>query len=327
MRKDCDFECYACELAFLRSDVIHKKDNKQLERVRKYRKLSIKYNSILPYNFNKPQSRSKKKNKMFRIKYDKTSLLSINGSYYTQHTLGLEDVFKANSYVNLIERTRSSKIPKPGDRIRLTDKHGNYYHRAQIESTNGTDIMICETPQIPFVFKEKDGIFCSISGGGSYYLPASTLKYIGIEEASFTDWGSCGACANGNINFIAEVSVWEYTAPDPLYGEFTTKKWKKQYVQQDHSENRENEYLGEYIAWKNKEEFDEYVKWVKGTIFPGYWPNQLVLWGYQIQKNNLSKEDWCELNLPIKTYQKEDVKYQYDDQNHIVYIYTKDETY
>lgn len=58
-------------------------------------------------------------------------------------------------------------------------------------------------------------------------VPPKALKYVCKEEKLFKDWGSCGARGNGTVSFKAEVSIWEYIEPDPLYDDYTTKDWRK----------------------------------------------------------------------------------------------------
>ena len=47
--------------------------------------------------------------------------------YDHEHRLTQQDVDMANGYVELIERTRSEKIPQVGDRLIYVDRYGKYY--------------------------------------------------------------------------------------------------------------------------------------------------------------------------------------------------------
>ena len=155
-------------------------------------------------------------------KYEINSLIEMNDSYNNKHKVSQSDVDMANMYVELIESSRSEVAPQAGDMLRYTDKHGSYYAHAHIEENSDGICNICENPYDPFIWSYGTGIKCSTSGGAWTGLPSGELKYVGKQEKTFRDWGHCGACANGAIRFKAEVSVWEYVHPAPLYGEFTT---------------------------------------------------------------------------------------------------------
>ena len=66
-------------------------------------------------------------------KYSIETLRERNVSYDHQHWLTQEDVDMANSYVELIERTRSKITPQIGDRLVYVTEHGDYYGNALIE--------------------------------------------------------------------------------------------------------------------------------------------------------------------------------------------------
>lgn len=67
-------------------------------------------------------------------KYSIETLRERNVSYDHQHWLTQEDVDMANSYVELIERTRSKITPQIGDRLVYVTEHGDYYGNALIDS-------------------------------------------------------------------------------------------------------------------------------------------------------------------------------------------------
>ena len=86
-------------------------------------------------------------------KYTVETLKPLNILYDHEHRLTQQDVDMANGYVELIERTRSEKIPQVGDRLIYVDRYGKYYGNALIEKRKNTDglISICEIPYIPFI--------------------------------------------------------------------------------------------------------------------------------------------------------------------------------
>ena len=63
----------------------------------------------------------------------------------------LEEKIRKGESVELIERTRSEKIPQVGDRLIYVDRYGRYYGNALIEKREETSglISICEEPYIP----------------------------------------------------------------------------------------------------------------------------------------------------------------------------------
>ena len=58
-----------------------------------------------------------------RNKYTLETLLPLNRSYDMEHTLTQGDVDMANRLVEAIEGSRSSQIPKIGDRMRHVGRH------------------------------------------------------------------------------------------------------------------------------------------------------------------------------------------------------------
>ena len=149
-------------------------------------------------------------------KYTVETLKPLNILYDHEHWLTQQDVDMANGYVELIERTRSEKIPQVGDRLIYVDRYGKYYGNALIEKRKNTDglISICEIPYIPFIWEEYDGIGLSVSGGSFHHIDPLQLKFVRWTEGIFQDWGNCGACANGAVAFTAKVPLWSYSEPN-----------------------------------------------------------------------------------------------------------------
>lgn len=140
------------------------------------------------------------------MKYTIDTLREINARFCGSHILINYDVDKANMYVELIENTRSEKIPSVGDCVRYTNEYGDYYGAAHIEKADVNEVYICERPYTPFIHEYDGRISCNTSGGAWTHLPTRELKYIGKIKKRFCDWGNCGGCADGAIDFIAEVS-------------------------------------------------------------------------------------------------------------------------
>ena len=130
-------------------------------------------------------------------KYSIETLRERNVSYDHQHWLTQKDVDMANSYVELIERTRSEITPQIGDRLVYVTEHGDYYGNALIDSRSAKEgyLSVCEQPYVPFVWEEDGNIRLSVSGGAFHSVNPEELKFLKWTEGVFKEWGHCGACA------------------------------------------------------------------------------------------------------------------------------------
>lgn len=269
-------------------------------------------------------------------KYTAETLKEINARFLgTHYRLSDSDVEMANNYVRLIESTRSNTTPKPGDRIRYTNKHGDYYRNAHIEKIyeEDGDVNICESPYVPFIWKSKDGdgIRCITSGGAWTNIPINKLKYVGQEEKTFCDWGSCGACADGAVEFKANVSVWEYKEPQKY--PYTTETHERMYVTYDPSKRRgESRYTffgtkngTSGNAWIDEFDFQAWLETFRGKVFKGNWDNQLVVWYWKEIKHSVSPKEFESINAPEDTLMNNcrilRCKRIYDEKNYTVHTY------
>lgn len=125
-------------------------------------------------------------------KYSIETLRERNVSYNHQHWLTQEDVDMANSYVELIERTRSEVTPQIGDRLVYVTEHGDYYGSALIDSRSAKEgyLSICEQTYVPFVWEEDGNIRLSVSGGAFHSVNPKELKFLKWTEGAFKDWGA-----------------------------------------------------------------------------------------------------------------------------------------
>ena len=112
-------------------------------------------------------------------KYGIETLKRLNVSYDHQHSLTQEDVDMVNSYVELIERTRSEIKPQIGDRLVYVTEHGDYYGNALIDDKYVKDgcLSVCEQPYVPFVWEENGNIRLSVSGGSFHSVNPKDLKF------------------------------------------------------------------------------------------------------------------------------------------------------
>ena len=270
-------------------------------------------------------------------KYDIKTLSEINARYIEagNHIMTQSDVGMANKYVRLIESSRSVATPKAGDIIQFTDKYGNYYHRGHIERTDDERVYFCEQPYTPFVFFNNQQLSYNTSGGAWQWAPKTELKHIHKMPKRFCDWGSCGACADGAVEFEAWVSVWEYKEPGSLYGDYSTKNYDKFVIDCCVDEcgcprnGSPYRYFGNGFAFKNKAEYNAWLKTYRGVEFKNEWqPNQTIVFAYKKKEILISEDDWEDLNCLADTRLYNGsiipVKVDYDDENHTIteYRYT-----
>lgn len=328
--KHFDFQCYNCDKDFTKAEVLRKADMPEVKKLRCRSILDDLWRGEYPHSHRKPYPRKNKnyvRHKPEKNKYTESSLISLNGSYHYDHEIKQSDVDMANRYVRLIESTRSEKQPRNGDMIRLTTRHGDYYPYAHLEKLYEDGFSACEQPYFPFIYPHpsKNGISCSTSGGAWLSIPPKSLKYVGKEEKYFKDWGWRGARGNGAVCFKAEVSVWEYTEPDPVYDHYTTKDWRKTHLSKDVTSPKPDYlYYGNGIAFKTQQELDEYINLFRGKLYNVYWPNSFELWCYFENQIKIPSEKWQALDLPETTFRAKPghpVKIEIDDTGHIITLY------
>lgn len=192
--KQFNFQCYNCDKDFTRIEVLRKTDLSKVKKLRYHSYLDDLWRREYPHSHKKPHPRKSKEYVRIRPqgqKYTEETLIKLNESYHYDHRIVESDVVMANTYVQMIESSRSDKQPRNGDMIRLTTKYGDYYHYAHLEKLYEYGFSVCERPYIPFVFSHptKNGISCSTSGGAWLSVPPKSLKYVGKEEKYFKDWG------------------------------------------------------------------------------------------------------------------------------------------
>lgn len=265
-------------------------------------------------------------------RYVKETLLVLPGneSYDANYQLIQEDIDKVNNLVEQIESTRSPKNPKSGDRLLYTSKHGDYSPVAFIEKNRKGELYVCIKPMVPFVETIKDSLFYDVSGGPFTGMHESKLKYVGTSTYNFKTWGHNGMRANGAIYFKAEVSMWEFSEPEPLFGDFTTKFWRKIILNKTIDPTAGYLYAGEGLVFKDENEYQDFLQTFHGTVFPGYKDNQYVIWCYRDEVQSLPVREWEAVNAPI-TFRKigtlpTKVKLQKEHENHqVITFYIRQE--
>ena len=120
-------------------------------------------------------------------KYSIETLRERNVSYDYQHWPTQEDVDMANSYVELIERTRSEITLQIGDRLVYVTEHGDYYGNALIDSRSAKEgyLSVCEQPYVPFVWEEDGNIGLSVSGGALYLAKQKGTAFSTVVDSIF----------------------------------------------------------------------------------------------------------------------------------------------
>ena len=233
-------------------------------------------------------------------RYSHETLLPINTLYDQEHCLTQEDVDAANTLVRHIERTRNPLVPQIGDRVRYTTSHGDFYGNALIEAVRKDGVLsICLCPYVPFVWATADGIGCAVSGGPFTDVKATRLKPFGSAPGDFCDWGHCGSCGNGAVRFCAEVPLWEYREPEPLYGDFTTEKWRKVRLHKDPERRNGDLYRGDCISFPTEVEFRKFLSEYEGTVFTASNPKSVIVWCYRDEQKAVPQEEWDALDAPV----------------------------
>lgn len=261
--------------------------------------------------------------------YTKETLAPLNQRFISEHyRLADYDVDLANKLVELIEQTRDPDRPMPGDIVEFTTVHGDFYPNAHVENAYDHGLYICEQPYVPFVDIVGETVCFSTSGGAWSNIPRD-LKRIGTRPKLFKDWGHCGPCGDGAIEFCAEVNVWAYTESDP-YFPYTTRDWCRCYM--SYAEKSRDSFGYHYYmdchAFHTEKEYLAWLATYHGIEFEGYWPNQTVIFCYRQNEILLPREEWDKLALPTDTRMMNgtiiDIKYQTDDETHTVteYRYT-----
>lgn len=268
--------------------------------------------------------------------YDIETLRNINQRYCGHpHILTNSDVEMVNNWISKIQQERIGE-PKvtPGDLVQLTTRYGDYYGRALVNSVEEDGrVYVCEQPYTPFVYVDSYGkVGMNASGGAWSHIPKGQMRYVGKGKRFFCDWGFCGPCADGAIDFEAEVNVWEYTEENPLYGDYTTKDYERYYVsfvQEEKDGSPYHYFVRDYggtshHAFRTEKEYLAWLRTYHGVEFKGMWPNQTVVFTYRKASHLITEVEWDELHLPIDVAECNGliyVKVETDHEHHVVHEY------
>lgn len=237
-------------------------------------------------------------------KYTLKSLKAINLSYDLEHGVREKDVFNVNNIIDIIEKSRDNKQPRKGDKIRFTDKLGNYYPYAHIQKVENDRLRVCECPSTPFISETNEiveGFYTSVSGGAWTYIPLN-LKLLGTENKNFQIWGTSGPCGNGSVSFYANVNIWEYIDPNKIFGDFSTKDYDTFYLAICEPKDK---YDYKYIITKGAishcafRTYEEYITWLninKGIQFETFDEREKIIWTYKQIKKYVTLEEYQKIN-------------------------------
>lgn len=212
--------------------------------------------------------------------YTLEELKKVDPSYDHRFNVTTTEVDRVNELIQGIKNTRNNLMPMPGDIVQYTTEHGNYYAHAHIEYFDEDNQMhICEQPYTPFITGNAEQVSFSTSGGAWAFIPRD-LTPVGRELKRFTVWGRNGPCANGAIDFLTYVNVWEYDCNKQNY---STKNHDKFYVSLPEEDEYGYKFLiskGPYShrAFRTEEDYLAWLKTYNGVEFTGHWGSSRIVW-------------------------------------------------
>lgn len=233
--------------------------------------------------------------------YTIETLKDINALYDQEYEVTEADVNMVNELIGLIESTRNDDSPRVGDVVRFITKTGDYHAYTHIEKVNGSKLYVCQKPLTPFITSYGKTLSTNTSGGPWTNIP-SDLKRVGTEEKAFVEWGHGGARANGAVQFLATVNVWEYTEGEH---EFTTKTHDKLHVAirgQD-SPNGLSYYVTKegsaYGVMSSESEYQAWLKTYHGVERDGFTENSRIVWTYKHKSLFVPLEEYQEIDNAV----------------------------
>lgn len=255
-------------------------------------------------------------------------LAKINQRFESAHGKCNEtDLYMANSYIELIEKSRNNNLPMVGDIVQYTNAYGDYYNHAIVEYVDGDTVGLCERGN-PSIHRSENkiGFGISISGGSFPSVSLSNMKLIGTTETNFWDFGHRGACADGGIDFCATVNLWECNVNEQKYSTKEREKYYISWCSGSHPSGyhyfASKEAMSSH-AWKTLEELQDWLRTMRADVTQGFNCN-IVAWTYKEKKIHVSPVEYEKIEA------EEDVmlmnghrrcKRIYDDENGIIYTY------
>lgn len=232
-------------------------------------------------------------------------LNEINMRYLQEHyEITERDKSNINKIIKIIENTRDNTQPKTGDIVVFTSQHGEYYKNAIISNSfDGDDFEICKCPYTPFFSSYEDltkNIKISVSGGAFHTFNKNMFKYKGKKQRLFCDWGICGPCADGAIDFYATVNIWEVKEKN-IFGDYTTEKYQKMTIRKlEEPSDFGYIIIGDGVAFKNEQDYKAFLKTYRAKEFQINYNTTVFL--YKKECYLITKEEFNKLiNYKIDT--------------------------
>ena len=95
---------------------------------------------------------------------------------------------------------------------------------------------------------------------------------------------------------MAKIAKWEYSDPEPLYGDFTTETWRKLYVRINDNPESRYQYVADGTAFRDDADFDRFKKNYEATVF-NHSDSMLVVWCFRDKTEFLQEDEWNRLDL------------------------------
>lgn len=253
-------------------------------------------------------------------KYTIETLAEINSRFINVHFgINQSDVGMVNELLELVEKTRSTIMPKPGDIVEYINEYGDYFSSAHIESVENGIIYLCERASTYISKTDENRISCSSSGGTWKHISIENLEYVRKTERKFWHFGHCGACADGGIDFYATVNLWKC---DLNKEPFSTKTHDKYYISYSDHEDSYRYFASQNgmssCAWRTKKEFQAWLRTHRAIV------NGHTIWTYKEEQHQVSPEEYDNLNAIEDVMQmngKRLCKRIYDDANFTLHTY------
>ena len=264
--------------------------------------------------------------------YTKESLVELNRTFCDFHPnveIGESEVARANKLCTLIEATRSDAHPMPGDIVEFTTEYGDWYPNAHVHLVDGDKTLICEVSSVPDVIEHEGQPDIGHVSGGPWEEIPSTLRKIGQRQKTFGYRVPTDFMNTDVIEFRANVNVWAYAEPNPLFGEYTTRQYDRFHIyflnDPDIFGYRVLVIGGggtNYTAFRNQREYIAWLATYKGVEFKV--ANGAVVFVYRKQEALITKKEWDALSLPIDTRRENDlidIKFDVNDEEKTVTEY------
>lgn len=260
--------------------------------------------------------------------YTEDSLKYLNAAYDDKHGITQKETDKVNEMIRLSRKGRKfSLLPREGDMVEYFPQNGDYFPQAHIETIKNGKATICLSSHAPFCYMENGKVCYNTDGGPWVQTPLSGLVPVGITARRFQTWGRKGRCKDGQVYFHTLVRSWTFHEPNPLYGEYTMKNWGKYLIEKlpDPEKKGEYAYRGDGFTLYSERELKELTDLLHGKVFNGLHRRSLLLWGYRMDWQSLTAEEWntAEGQIRLSFLGNAPVKIQADHERHTLIIYKK----